>query len=267
VLLIGPTGVGKTTTVEALPAALRALGYEGARVFRIDCGELTDSIQLTRILGAPPGYSGHADTTPLITTLERPGCILLVDELEKAHPDVLDLLLGLLDAGRLRNPAGHAVKARHIVIALTTSMASDDLTLRLGRIPLEDRWAIQRTCADHLRASGIPSDLVGRIGAFAVFADVDGEDDRLGIAQAAVTSLGREYGLVVDHTDPVVLEVIRDIAGGDDSSGVRPLHHAARELLAGEFAELAADGPPLHVTIAAGPPLEVRVVGRAPSEA
>ena len=104
VLLIGPTGVGKTATVEALPAALKSLGYEGARVFRLDCGELTDSIQLTRLLGSPPGYSGHTATTPLLTALERPGCILLVDEVEKAHPDVLDLLLGLLDAGRLRTP-------------------------------------------------------------------------------------------------------------------------------------------------------------------
>jgi hypothetical protein len=104
ILLIGPTGVGKTSTVEALPASLRALGYKGARVFRLDCGELTDSIQLTRLLGSPPGYGDHAATTPLFTTLERPGSILLVDEPEKAHSDVLDALLGLFDAGRLRRP-------------------------------------------------------------------------------------------------------------------------------------------------------------------
>ena len=259
VLLIGSTGVGKTATVEALPAALKALGFADARVFRLDCGELTDSIQLTRLLGSPPGYSGHSATTPLISTLERPGCILLVDELEKAHPDVLDLLLGLLDAGRLRSPTGHAVDARHIVVALTTSMASDDLALRLGRIPLEDRWTMQRACADHLRASGIPADLVGRIGAFAVYSDLEREDDRAGIAHAAVTALAREYGLVVGHVDPVVIEVVEDIARDGGSSGARALHHAARELLAGHFAELAADGPPVRVTIDAGPPLTVRV--------
>ena len=90
----------------------RSLGYEGATVFRLDCGELTDSIQLTRLLGSPPGYSGHAATTPLLTALERPGCILLVDEVEKAHPELLDLLLGLLDAGRLRvRPARMSMRA------------------------------------------------------------------------------------------------------------------------------------------------------------
>ena len=97
VMLIGPTGVGKTSTIEALPSALHALDYAGAHVFRIDCGEPADSIQVTRLLGSPPGYSGHAETTPLIAALSKPGCILLVDELDKAHDDVLDLLLGLLD--------------------------------------------------------------------------------------------------------------------------------------------------------------------------
>ena len=108
VALLGPTGAGKTATVEALPAALKSLGYDDAEVFRLDCGELTDSIQLTRLLGSPPGYSGHAATTPLLTALERPGCILLVDEVEKAHPDLLDMLLGLLDAGRLRSTTRRA---------------------------------------------------------------------------------------------------------------------------------------------------------------
>ena len=157
VVLLGPTGAGKTATVEALPAALRSLGYDGAKVFRLDCGELTDSIQLTRILGSPPGYSGHAATTPLLTALERPGCILLVDEVEKAHPDLLDLLLGLLDAGRLRSPTGQNVDARHVVVALTTSVESEDLLDGLGSTPLGDRWAVQRACADHLRDAGLPA--------------------------------------------------------------------------------------------------------------
>ena len=175
VVLLGPTGAGKTATVEALPAALSSLGYDGARVFRLDCGELTDSIQLTRLLGSPPGYSGHAATTPLLTALERPGCILLVDEVEKAHPDLLDLLLGLLDAGRLSGPAGQDVDARHVVVAMTTSLESDELLAELGSTPLADRWAVQRTCAEHLRGRGLPPDLVGRIGAFAAYGDLDGD--------------------------------------------------------------------------------------------
>jgi len=260
VLLIGPTGVGKTTAVEALPTALKALGFPDARVFRLDCGELGDSIQVTRLLGSPPGYSGHTPTTPLLTAIEHPGCILLVDELEKAHPDVFDLLLGLLDAGRVTSPNGKAVDARHIVVALTTNARSEELAGDLGRTQLEDRWAVQRACADHLRAVGLPTDLVGRIGSFAVFSELAGERARRGIAQAAIISLGREYGLVVEHIDTVVLEVTEDIAGDHGTAGgARALHHAARELLAESFGALAADGPRRRVEIVAGPPLEVRL--------
>ena len=261
VALLGPTGAGKTATVEALPAALRSLGYDGAKVFRLDCGELTDSIQLTRLLGSPPGYSGHAATTPLLTALERPGCILLVDEVEKAHPDLLDLLLGLLDAGRLRSPTGQNVDARHVVVALTTSVESAELMDGLGSTPLADRWVVQRACADHLRDAGLPPDLVGRIGAFAAFGDLEGDDDaRRAIAESAIEALAAEYGLAVGTVDPVVVEVVEDIAAvSGDTAGARALQHATRELLAECFAELAADGPPLRVTIVAGPPLAVTV--------
>jgi DNA polymerase III delta prime subunit len=259
VLLIGPTGVGKTATVEALPTALRALGFEGATVFRLDCGELTDSIQLTRLLGSPPGYSGHATTTPLLAALERPGCILLVDEIEKAHPDVLDLVLGLLDAGRLTGPAGQVIGASHIVVALTTSAASDELAGRLRKTPLEDRWAVQRACAEQLRASGLPADLVGRIGAFAAYGELQGEAARRGVAKAAIAALGREYGLLVGPIDPIVTEVVEDIARDSGAAGARALHHAARELLAESFAAFAADGPLVRVAIDAGPPVAVRI--------
>ena len=259
VLLVGPPGVGKTTTVEALPAALQALGRDEPFVFRLDCGELTDSIQVTRLLGSPPGYSGHAASTPLLTALERPGCILLVDEIDRAHPDVLDLLLGLLDAGRVTSPTGRAVDARHVVVALTTSVASDELAQALLHTPLEDRWVVERTCVEHLRRAGLRSDFVGRIGAFAAYAELDDAEALQGVAEAAVTALGREYGLIVEAIEPTVIAVVEDIARDrGDAAGARGLHHAARELLAESFAALAGDGPRTRVAVEAGPPLAVR---------
>ena len=191
--------------------------------------------------------------------LERPRCILLVDELEKAHPDVFDLLLGLLDAGRVTRPGGQTVDARHIVVALTTSGASDRPPDRLRGTPLHDRWAVQRACAEHLRSTGLPADLVARIGVFAVYAELEGDDARRGVARAAIIALGREYGLIVDRIDPVVLEVVEDIASDLGTAGARALHHASRELLAEGFAELAADGPRIAVAIDAGPPVTVSV--------
>jgi len=266
ILLAGPSGVGKTSTVEALPAALAALGVEGASVFRLDCAELTDSIQATRLLGAPPGYTGHASTTPLLDALEKPVSILLVDEIEKAHSDVRDLLLGLLDAGRLTSPSGTVVDARHVVVALTTSAGSEDLLRSIGRTTLHDRWAVQRRCAAHALEQGLPADLIGRIGAFAVYGELTGPQVQTGIAETAVRSLGREYGLAVAEISPVVLDVVVDVAQqGSEVAGARGLHHAAQELLAEHFAALAADGPRRRVVVEAGPPLTVRVAEGARS--
>lgn len=263
VILIGPTGVGKTSTIEALPGALQALGYADAHLFRIDCGELTDSIQITRLLGSPPGYSGHAETTPLIAALSKPGCILLVDELDKAHDDILDLLLGLLDAGRLTTPAGLGIDARHAVVALTTSVSSSHLGDALETTPLEDRWAVQRACVEHLRASGIPADLLARVGAFAFYREMVEGVTRAEIARAAITALGSEYGLAVGAIDPIVLEVVEDIANDTGSAGARALQHAARELLAERFADLAGDSVRVRVAIDAGPPVAVRAITNA----
>ena len=123
---------------------------------------------------------------------------------------------------------------------------------------------MQRTCAEHLRRAGLPPDLVGRIGAFAAFGDLDEDDARRGIAESAIVALAAEYGLHVATFDPVVVEVVEDIArDSGDAAGARALQHAARELLAESFAGLAADGPPVQVTIEAGPPLAVRVSERA----
>lgn len=263
VMLIGPTGVGKTSTVEALPDALRTLGFPDAHVFRIDCGELTDSIQVTRLLGSPPGYSGHAETTPLISALSKPGCILLVDELDKAHDDILDLLLGLLDAGRLTTPSGREIDAKHVVVALTTSIAGSHLSDALEATPLGDRWAVQRACVEHLRSAGIPADLLARVGAFAFYPEMVEEVARAEVARAAITALGCEYGLEIGEIDPVVLEVVEDIANDSGGAGARALQHAARELLAERFADLAGDGAPLRVAIDAGPPAAVRAVTKA----
>jgi len=247
-----------------LPRALAALGVEGASIFRLDCAELTDSIQVTRLLGAPPGYTGHSSTTPLLAALEEPVSILLVDEIEKAHSDARDLLLGLLDAGRLTSPSGQAVDARHVVVAMTTSVGSDELLRSIGRTTLHDRWAAQRLCAAHLVEHGLPTDLVGRIGAFAVYGELAGDEAQRGIAASAVRSLGREYGLAVTDLHAVVLDVVVDIAQqGNESAGARGLHHAAQELLAEHFAALAGDRPKQRVAIDAGPPLTVRVVKEA----
>ena len=257
VMLLGPTGSGKTSTIEALPDALAGLGKPGAHVFRVDCNELSERIQLTRLLGAPPGYLGHEPENPLLDALARPGCILLLDEVEKAHPNLIhDVLLNLLDTGRLTAPDGSKVDAAHALIAMTTNVAVDELQQRLHRKPLEDRWAVQEICRAVLLEDDFPPELVGRIGAFAVYRDLDDESLKAA-ATGSVTSLAREYGLSPVDVDPILADVLLDIAGRS-GLGARALHHAASELLGGVFAAAAGDGLSGRVVIETGPPIAVR---------
>ncbi len=256
VLLLGPTGSGKTSTIEALPDALSALGKPSAHVFRVDCNELSERIQLTRLLGAPPGYIGHDPENPLLDALARPGCILLLDEVEKAHPNLIhDVLLNLLDTGRLTAPDGSKVEAPHALIAMTTNVAVDELQQRLLRVPLEDRWVVQEICRAVLLEEDFPPELVGRIGAFAVYHDLDDESLKAAAA-GSVTSLAREYGLSPVDVDPILADVLLDIAGRS-GLGARALHHAASELLGSAFARAAGDGLSGRVVIETGPPITV----------
>jgi hypothetical protein len=148
------------------------------------------------------------------------------------------------------------------VVALTTSVSSDRLEERLEHAPLEDRWAVRSACVEHLREAGMPADLLGRIGAFAFYRRVDNEETRTALTRAAVTALAAEYGDVVDEVDPIVLDVIDDIARDGGGFDARSLHHAARELLAERFADLTGDGARARVAIEAGPPLTVRAAPR-----
>lgn len=250
VLLLGPTGVGKTATIEALPSALSELGLPDASVYRIDCAELADDIQLTRVLGVGPGYVGHTKSTALLDAMAEPGTVLLLDEIEKASPVFLDALLALLDTGRLTAPTGTTVACAHAIVAMTSNLAVAELAERLGRLPLADRGAVQRICREHLVDEGLRAELVGRIGAFAVYRDL-GDDARRRAAAQAVRALAAEYGLELGEIEPVLLDVMLDLAA-ESGVGARGLRHAARDLLAECMADRA--GAAGSWSLAAGPP-------------
>ena len=251
VMLLGPTGVGKTATIEALPGALAGLGHAKAHVYRLDCAELSEEIQLTRVLGSPPGYVGHSKSTPLLEALARPSSIVLLDEIEKAHRIFHDALLALLDTGRLTAPTGKVVKCPHAIVAMTSNLAIAELAETLRDVPLADNALVQRLCREHLLDAGLRPELVGRIGSFAVYGDLD-EDARRGAAVSAIRTLAREYELRLEKIDRVVIAVVLDLAA-ESGMGARGLRYAARDLLAECMADAAA-GATRTCSILAGPP-------------
>jgi ATP-dependent Clp protease ATP-binding subunit ClpC len=135
-LFRGSSGVGKTELAKALAEAL--FGSESALV-RIDLSEFTESHGVSRLLGAPPGYAGHDEAGQLTEPVRRrPYCVVLFDEMEKAHPEVAAILLQILDEGRVTDAKGRAIDFRHTIIILTTNLEEDELAIAL-RHELLDR--------------------------------------------------------------------------------------------------------------------------------
>ena len=135
-LFRGPSGVGKTELAKTLAEVL--FGSEAALV-RIDLSEFTEPHTVSRLLGAPPGYAGHDEAGQLTEPVRRrPYCVVLFDELEKAHPDVASILLQILDDGRVTDAKGRTIDFRHALIILTTNLQDDEVPIAL-RTELLDR--------------------------------------------------------------------------------------------------------------------------------
>jgi ATP-dependent Clp protease ATP-binding subunit ClpA len=119
---MGPTGTGKTETAKALAEQL------GVKLVRIDMSEYMEKHSVSKLIGSPPGYVGHEENAGILITKlqESPNCVLLLDEIEKAHPDVSQILLQVMDNGKLTGSNGKEADARNCTLILTTNLGAKD---------------------------------------------------------------------------------------------------------------------------------------------
>ena len=236
-LFLGPTGVGKTELTKSLANFL--FDDETAMV-RIDMSEFMEKHSVSRLVGAPPGYVGYEEGGVLTEAVRRkPYSVVLFDEVEKAHPDVFNVLLQVLDDGRLTDSQGRVVNFKNTVIIMTSNLGSHKIFDMAGDEYEEIKSAVMESVNAHFRP-----EFINRIDEIVVFHPL-GQSQMAGIASIQLDRLRarlkeRELSLVL--SDDAINELVS--VGYDPVFGARPLKRAivqeienplAQKLLAGEF--------------------------------
>jgi ATP-dependent Clp protease ATP-binding subunit ClpB len=240
-LFLGPTGVGKTELCKALAEVL--FDDENAMV-RIDMSEFMEKHTVARLIGAPPGYVGYEEGGLLTEAVRRrPYSVVLLDEMEKAHRDVFNVLLQVLDDGRLTDSLGHTVDFTNTIVVMTSNVGSQVIQeiTKEGGSEQQMRDAVK----DALSARFLP-EFLNRIDETIIFHPLDERHIRR-IVQIQVDRLVRQSakaGITLECSEAAIDEIAR--LGYDPVYGARPLKRViqqqlqnalARELLAGHFPE------------------------------
>ncbi len=240
-LFLGPTGVGKTELCKALAEFL--FDTEEAMV-RIDMSEFMEQHSVARLIGAPPGYVGYEEGGYLTEAVRRrPYSVLLLDEVEKAHPDVFNVLLQVLDDGRLTDGHGRTVDFRNTVIVMTSNLGSDRIQEMMNEQNLnEENYEKVKTVVLETVVRHFSPEFVNRIDETVVFHPLLQEQIR-GIAEIQIDLLNRrlahsELRLVVSAA---VLDRIAEL-GYDPVYGARPLKRAIQNWIENPLAQHVLQG-------------------------
>jgi ATP-dependent Clp protease ATP-binding subunit ClpB len=238
-LFLGPTGVGKTELTKALAGFL--FDSDDAMV-RIDMSEFMEKHSVARLIGAPPGYVGYEEGGYLTEAVRRrPYSVILLDEVEKAHPDVFNILLQVLDDGRLTDGHGRTVDFRNTVVVMTSNLGSDRIQELSGEGNYEQmKSAVMETVTQHFRP-----EFINRVDDIVVFHPLSREQVQA-IAEIQIEDLRARLASrdLVLEVSPEALDKLGD-TGFDPVYGARPLKRAiqtlienplAQEILSGEFA-------------------------------
>ena len=249
-LFLGPSGVGKTESALALAEFL--FGTEDA-VITLNMSEYMEKHNVARLIGAPPGYVGYDEGGQLTERVrQRPYAVVLVDEVEKAHPDVYDLFLQVLDQGQLQDSRGRSVSFRNTVVVMTSNLGTRGLAFPEELPPGEDpKAAVLAAVRDHFRP-----EFLNRLDGVIVFDPLD----RPALRQILDLMLGKiirqlsEQGIALDVT-PAAREWLVD-QHHEPAYGARPLNRILQTYVKDEVSERLINGsllPGQRITVEVEP--------------
>lgn len=244
-LFLGPTGVGKTELTKALAQFL--FDTEDALV-RIDMSEFMEKHSVARLIGAPPGYVGYEEGGYLTEAVRRhPYSVILLDEVEKAHPDVFNVLLQVLDDGRMTDGQGRTVDFKNTVIVMTSNLGSSEIQEMIGESRESVKNAVMTEVHEHFRP-----EFINRIDEIVIFNSLGSEAIRR-IAAIQLKSLQARVA-AQDVTLEVTDEAMAELAevGFDPHYGARPLKRAIQDHIENHLAMVMLEG-------SAGPGDTIRV--------
>ncbi|HLP02823.1 MAG TPA: ATP-dependent Clp protease ATP-binding subunit [Opitutaceae bacterium] len=244
-MFLGPTGVGKTETAKQLAAQM--FGNQDALI-QIDMSEYMEKFAISRLIGSPPGYVGHEEGGQLTEQVRRrPYSVILFDEIEKAHPDVVQLLLQILEDGRLTDSLGRSVDFRNTIIIMTTNVGASliqrQTTVGFGAATegIGDLDKIKEKVLEESKRIFKP-EFLNRINELIVFRPLK-KDDLLKIVDLEVAKVVKrvaERKLVLDVQTDAKMFLIEN--GTDEKYGARPLRRAVERYLEDPLAEFILRG-------------------------
>ncbi len=242
-IFLGTTGVGKTELAKALA---EILFDDETMLTRIDMSEYQEKFSATRLIGAPPGYVGYDEGGQLTEAVRRkPYSVVLFDEIEKAHPDVFNVLLQVLDDGRLTDNKGRTVNFKNTIIIMTSNLGSDLIRERLStRTASNEEKIIEQTAEEvmGLLKTVMRPEFLNRIDETIVFTPLNKEEiERIVALQLNQTvKMLRENGIQLSYTPELVSRITEE--GFDPEFGARPVKRAIQRGLLSELSRRLLEG-------------------------
>ncbi|MEO0288718.1 MAG: AAA family ATPase [candidate division WOR-3 bacterium] len=232
-LFVGPTGVGKTEVAKSLAEFL--FDTEDALV-RIDMSEYMEKFSVSRLIGAPPGYVGYEEGGQLTEVIrKRPFSVILFDEIEKAHPDIYNILLQVLDDGRLTDGQGHLVDFRNTIIIMTSNIGS-------GRIDFSDDYDMIKEKIMYEIKNHFKPEFINRLDDIIVFKNLTKEqiEKIVEIQLSKVKERAKEFGIEFEVSEKTKSRILEE--GYSIEYGARPIKRVIQTLVENKLSEIIISG-------------------------